>query len=237
MIFTGCIVNAIAVLIFGFVGSFLRRGIPERMSVAISHALGMCVMIIGVRGAIKSVVSSASLNEYIEIIAVVCMVLGVIIGELIDIDKWMNAFGDFLQKKMRGLGNGTRVGEGFVANTTVCCIGAWAITGAMESAMGDHTSLYVKAVVDAITALVLSTSLGWGVALSSISILVYQGAFAVLFFFAGAIIPVAAMEAMGIVGSILIIMIALNFLGITRIRVANFIPAIFLTLFASLIFA
>lgn len=237
MIFVGPVVNALVVLIAGLAGSFLRRGIPEKMITAIGHGLGVSVLIIGIRGAIKSVTASPAIDGYIEIITVVCVVLGAVIGELIDIDKWMNRLGDFLQKKIGGFATNSRVGEGFVSCTTICCIGAWAITGSMESAVGNPNSLFVKAVVDGVTALVLATTLGWGVSLSSLSLLIYQGGFTVLFYFAGAVIPAAAMQAMGIVGSLLIVMVALNFLGIMRIRVANFIPAVFLPILASLFFA
>lgn len=237
MIFVGPIVNALVVLVAGLFGALLRRGISEKMISAIGHGLGVSVLIIGIRGAIKSVTLSPAMDEYIEIITVICIVLGAVLGELIDIHKWMNRLGDFLQKKIGSGGGGSRVGEGFVSCTTICCIGAWAITGSMESAIGNPSSLLVKAVVDGVTALVLATTLGWGVSLSALSLLIYQGGFTVLFYFAGAVIPAAAMQAMGIVGSILIIMVALNFLGITRIRVANFIPAVFLPIIASFFFS
>ena len=236
MIFIGPLVNAGVVLLAGLIGSLLRRGIPERMATTVTQGVGICVFIIGVRGAIKAVTASPSVNEYIEIIAVVCMALGIVLGELIDIDKWMNRLGDFLQSKLRGKGE-SRVGEGFVTATMIFCIGAWAITGAMESAGGAHTSLIAKAVVDGITALILASSLGWGVSLSSISLLIYQGGLTLLFALVGAIISPVAMEAMSIVGSLVIILIALNLMGITRIRVANCIPAVFLPIIACLFFA
>lgn len=237
MIFVGPLINAGVVLLAGIIGSFLRRGIPEKMATTVTQGVGICVLIIGIRGAIKSVMTSAAVNSYIEVIAVICMALGIVIGELIDIDKWMNRLGDFLQSKMNGKGGNSRVGEGFVSATMIFCIGAWAITGAMESAANSHTSLIAKAVVDGITALVLASSLGWGVSLSSIALLIYQGGLTLLFYAVGAIIAPAAMEAMGIVGSLVIMMIAFNLMGITRIRAANCIPAVFLPILAVLILA
>lgn len=235
MIFIGPLVNAAVVLVAGLLGSFLKRGIPERMAKTVTQGVGMCVLVIGIRGAIRAVTASENVNSNIEIIAVICMALGILIGELVDIDKWMNRLGDHLQRKVKGGEGSSRVGEGFVSATMIFCVGAWAITGSMASANGDHTSLIAKSVVDGITALVLASTLGWGVSLSSLSLLVYQGALTLLAALAGAFLATAAVEAMGIVGSIVIMMIALNMLGITRIRVANCIPAVFLPIIACLV--
>ena len=87
MIFVGPLINAGVVLLAGIIGSFLRRGIPEKMATTVTQGVGICVLIIGIRGAIKSVMTSAAVNSYIEVIAVICMALGIVIGELIDIDK------------------------------------------------------------------------------------------------------------------------------------------------------
>ena len=242
MIMTGPIVNAIVVILAGIIGSLLKKGIPEKMSRTITQGVGMCVLVIGIRGAIKGVAESAAVNDNIEIIAVISVALGAAIGELLHIDDGMNRLGNFIKEKVARASkdetasqkNGD-VGEAFVSATMIFCIGAWAVTGAIDSSLGSHTSLITKSVVDGITAMMLASTLGWGVSLSSISLLVYQGGLTVLFYYLGSFLSASMIGAMGIVGSILIMMIALNLIGITKIRVANCIPAMFLPIVACLI--
>ncbi len=240
MIMTGPIVNAIVVLIAGLLGSLLKRGIPEIMSKTITQGVGMCVLVIGIRGAIKGVAESAAVNDNIEIIAVISVALGAAIGELLHIDGGMNRLGNYIKSKISPKAgtasqkNGD-VGEAFVSATMIFCIGAWAVTGAIDSSLGSHTSLITKSVVDGITAMMLASTLGWGVSLSSLSLLVYQGGLTVLFYYLGSFLSASMIGAMGIVGSILIMMIALNLIGITKIRVANCIPAMFLPIIACLV--
>ena len=242
MFFIGPLVNAVVVLIAGVVGSFLKNGIPQKMAQSVTQAVGICVLVIGIRGAVKSIEGSDVINSNIEIIAVVSMALGMVIGEFLNIDGLMNRLGNWVQSKVSRPREGdvatiTNVGEGFVTSTMVFCIGAWAITGAIASATGDHTSLITKSVVDGITALMLASTLGWGVSLSSLSLLVYQGGIALLAYFLGFFLSVTAIGAMSFVGSIVIMIIALNLMGITRIRAATCIPAVFLPLIACLILA
>ena len=233
MILAGPIINALAVLAAGLLGALLRRGLSPRITETVTKAVAMCVIVIGIRGAIRTVTGSDFINENIEIIAVVCLALGALIGELLRLDERVERLGARLGARFSENGAaGKGVGEGFVSATMIFCIGAWAITGSIASASGEHSSLITKGVVDAITALMLSASLGWGVALSSISLLVYQGGLTLLAFWLGAFLSPAVIGAMGIVGSILIMMVGTNLLGITRIRVANMVPAMFLPLFA-----
>lgn len=240
MIMTGPIVNAIVVLIAGLLGSLLKKGIPEIMSKTITQGVGMCVLVIGIRGAIKGVAESAAVNDNIEIIAVISVALGAAIGELLHIDGGMNRLGNYIKSKISPKAetasqkNGD-VGEAFVSATMIFCIGAWAVTGAIDSSLGSHTSLITKSVVDGITAMMLASTLGWGVSLSSLSLLVYQGGLTLLFYYLGSFLSASMIGAMGIVGSILIMMIALNLIGITKIRVANCIPAMFLPIIACLV--
>lgn len=245
MAFTGPLINAAVVLLAGIFGSFFKKGIPQRITDTVTQGVGMCVLVIGIRGAIRPILENAAVNENIEIIAVISMALGILLGELINIDRHMNRFGAWMEARINALllrrkqghadgGEGTRahVAEGFVNATMLFCVGAWAITGAVSSALGDHSSLIAKSVVDGIMALVLASSLGMGVALSALSLLVYQGGFTLLALFIGSFLDPAATAAMGIVGSILVMMVATNLMGITKIRVANCIPAMFLPILA-----
>lgn len=235
MILTGPIINSLAVLVAGLIGALLHRGLSERITETVTKCVGMCVFVIGIRGAIRTVTGSDFINENIEIIAVISIALGALVGEFLHIDEHLSRLGDRLSARFsKGGEEGSRVGEGFVSATMIFCIGAWAITGSIASASGEHTSLVAKAVVDAITALMLAASIGWGVSLSSISLLVYQGGLTVLAFYLGAFLSPAAIGAMGIVGSILIMIVGANLMGMTRIRVANAVPAMVFPLLISL---
>ncbi len=246
MILLGPLVNAAVVLVAGIVGSLLKKGIPPRISQTVTQGVGMCVLVIGIRGALAGIVGNDFINSNIDIIAVISMALGILVGELFDIDRYVKRLGDWVQARLgrreqvspdEGTHPAPHIGEGLVSATMIFCVGAWAITGALASSQGDHTSLIAKAVVDGVTALMLASSLGLGVSLSSLPLLLYQGGLAVLFYFVGSFLSSAAIGAMGVVGSIIVMMVACNLIGFTRIRVANCIPAVLFPLIACFIFA
>lgn len=219
----GAVVNAIAVLIGGGIGCFLKRGIPERIGRAISSALALAAIFLGVTG---------MANGENPLIAVLSLTVGAVIGEAIDIDRHVCRLGDFLQEK---LGAKSGFAEGFISCTFISCIGALALTGAFHSALGNHTTLSSKALIDGITAFLLATSLGVGCVLSAFPLLLYEGGLIALFYFVGAALPASMVNEISAIGSILILVIGTNMLGITKIKLANLLPAMFLPLLFCLI--
>lgn len=215
----GTLVNALVVLLGSGLGLLLRRGFAERYQKTVMQGIGLAVLLIGLEMALKTK------NVLIVILS---LVIGGLLGELLNIDARLNQFGDWLTEKTKGsFGN---VGEGFVAASLIYCVGAMAIVGAIQDGLtGDAQTLYAKSMLDGISSVVLTSALGIGVALSSVSILLYQGSISLL---AGQLSPFlgeAVIREMTAVGGLLIVGIAILMLEIKPVKVANLLPAIALS--------
>lgn len=235
MPFLGTIVNFAAVLVAGILGSLLKKGVPERFSKAILSAMAICVIYIGIDGTL-SAAPALSTGAFLSaglakvLIMILSMGLGTLIGELLDLDKQMNRLGAWVEKKLSHGGEQGGIAKGFVACSLLFCIGAMAINGAIDDAMGKPDVLLAKSVIDAISCFVMATTLGIGCALSAFTLLFYQGAIAIVGSFALDFIPAAGLTYMSVTGSLIIILIGTNMLGITKVKTANMVPAIFLPL-------
>jgi len=154
---------------------------------------------------------------------------GAILGELLQLDEHMHQLGDWVERKFGGKGSKTSLSDGFVTASLLFCVGAMAIMGALDSGLtGDHSTLYAKALLDGIISVVYASTLGIGVALSAIPIFLYQGAIALGASFLAPYLTEAVILEMKCVGSILILGLSLNMLGLTKIKVMNYVPAVFL---------
>ncbi len=217
---TGSFVNVVLVLAGGGIGLLLKKGLPERVSDALMKALGLCVLFIGIDGALEGTNA---------LVAVISMAVGTIVGSLVDLDKRINNLANKIEKKLTKDGEKAVFAEGFVSSTLLYCIGAMAIVGSLESGISsDYSTLITKSVIDGATAIVLASTLGWGVLASSVPVFLYQGGITLL---AGVIAPLLndyTVAHMTCVGSLLIIAIGLNMLKITNIKVMNSLPAVFL---------
>ena len=235
MPFLGTIVNFAVVLAAGLLGSLLKRGVPERFSKAILSAMAICVIFIGIDGMLEAApaVSEDSLlsGGLVKVlIMILSMGLGTLLGELIDIDKQMNRLGAFVEKKVNHGGEEGSIAKGFVSCSLLFCVGAMAINGAVMDAIGQPDILLAKSVIDAISCFVMATTLGIGCALSAFTLLVYQGGIALIGYFASSFLPAAGLTYMSVTGSLIIILIGTNMLGMTKVKTANMTPAIFLPL-------
>ena len=165
------------------------------------------------------------------LISILSIAIGGALGHFIDLDKYLNRFGAFMQRKLTKGESGSTFGEGFVTATLLVCVGAMAITGALDSGIrGDHTTIYAKSLIDFVSCLVMASTLGVGVAFAGIPCFLYQGAIALGCSFIAGFLTEAMIGEMACVGSLLIVAIALNMLNLTKIKVVNFIPACFLPL-------
>ena len=184
----GTIVNAGAIILGCAAGLLLRRGIPDRVTDAVMKGIGLCVIYIGVSGALEGEKTIAM---------IIAMAAGGAIGTA----------------------------------SLIYCVGAMAVVGSLQSGLtGNCDMLYTKSLLDGISAIVLTASLGIGVGLSAASVLIYQGAITLL---AGLLAPVltdAVVAEMTCVGSMLIFALGLNMIGVTKIKVMDFVPAIFLVI-------
>lgn len=235
MPFVGTIINFVTVLIAGTLGALLRRGIPERLEQAIMSAIGACVVIIGAEGALAAPPAvpddsllSAGLVKIL--IVIISLGLGTIIGTLIDIDKWVVKLGDFLEKRLGKFNTGGGFSRGFVSCTMLFCVGAMAVNGAIDDAMGDPSILIAKSVLDAFSCFMLATSYGIGCAFSAFAVLIYQGLISLGGYFLFSSVPADTLSYVSITGSVVIMLIGLNVLGATKVKTANMIPAVFIPL-------
>lgn len=243
MILTGALVNLAVILCGGLLGTLLKKGMPERISQTVLHGMALCVIYIGLSDLVSYATEYSAredVSSYHILIPILSMAIGAAIGELIDIDKQMNRLGTALQKKMQGKGN-ERFAEGFSSATILFCVGAMAIIGSLRSGLFcDHQILIAKSVIDGITALVLASTLGVGVALSAVPTFLYEAILTVIFYFAGqavlgsgaeaaeALAAAPAINEMTCVGALIIVAIGCNMLGVAKVRVANLIPALLL---------
>ena len=220
MILTGTIVNSAAIVAGSIAGLLLGKFIPERFSDAMEKGAALCVLYIGVDGML------AGENT---LVAILSIAIGAILGELLQLDEHMHQLGDWVERKFGGKGSKTSLSDGFVTASLLFCVGAMAIMGALDSGLtGDHSTLYAKALLDGIISVVYASTLGIGVALSAIPIFLYQGAIALGASFLAPYLTEAVILEMKCVGSILILGLSLNMLGLTKIKVMNYVPAVFL---------
>lgn len=221
----GVLVNVITVAIGSCIGMLFKKGIPERVSKAVMTGLGVCTLYIGISG---------SLCGDNVLILIASVVLGVIVGTLLDIDGAVNRLAQMVEDKFRKGGKEVSIAEGMVTATLLFCVGAMTVTGSIQAGLtGDNSILITKATLDLVAAMMLASSLGVGVLFSAVSILVFQGGLVLL---SGLIAPYlsdGAINEMTCAGSVLIMMIGTNLMGITKIKVADFMPAI---LFAPIIY-
>lgn len=210
----GVIANTFAVFIGGGIGLLMKKGIPERVSHAVMLALGLCTLYMGIDGALTGENTT---------VLIVAMVLGTIVGTAIDLDDKINRLGKKLSGHFKG-----NVTEGFMTASLLFCIGAMAIVGAMDAGLrGDNRVYFTKSVLDLFGSCMLASTLGVGVILAGISVFVVQG---LLVFLAGLLQNVLSDSAMVAelvcCGNVIIIGLGLNLLGITKLKIANFLPAI-----------
>ena len=180
--------------------------------------LGMCTLYIGYSG---------SLDGENVLIVIFAMVLGAAVGTLIDIDGKLNTLGENVEKKLAKSGSGA-VAQGFVTGTLLFCIGAMAVVGSLNSGLrGDHQITYTKSLLDFFSSMMLSASLGIGVMFSSVSVFLYQGLIVMLARYIEPLISGGTIiEEMTCAGSLLIVGLGLNLMGISKIKVANYLPVL-----------
>jgi uncharacterized membrane protein YqgA involved in biofilm formation len=212
----GTLVNSVAVLSGSIIGLLLKQRLSTKYQNTLMQGLALAVGIIGLQMALKTQ------NILIVILSVV---IGGLIGEFFAIDKWLVRLGEWLTLRIGGKYGS--VGEGFITGSLVFCVGAMAIVGSIQEGLtGDASTLYVKSMLDAVSAAVFASGMGIGVALSSISVLLYQGTITLLASSLSSIISNGMITEMSAVGGLLIIGISLLMLEIKTIKVANLLPAV-----------
>lgn len=222
----GTIVNAAAVLIGGLIGMFFKNVIPEKLTDAMLKASGVAVIAVGIRMSL--------VGENLTLL-IMSVIFGAGIGEFINIEGRLDRLGELVESKMKN--KGSNITLGFVTCTLLYCVGSMSIIGAIQSGLtGNHEILFSKALLDGIVSVTMAVSMGAGVVLSSLSVLIYQGAITILAQFMQSLLSDVVVTEMTAIGGVLIMSIGLNFLEIKRIKVGNMLPSIFLPILYYLIF-
>ncbi|MDO5095546.1 MAG: DUF554 domain-containing protein [Peptostreptococcaceae bacterium] len=215
----GAIVNALTIIVGGLLGTYARHIIPERHSKLIMTCLQIVVATIGIKFAISTD------NVLVVIIS---LAIGALIGESIDLDRKMQQLGECIQKRLKSKEHD--VAAGFVTTTLIYCVGSMAILASIDSGMkGEHDIHFTKAIIDGIAAIFFASSMGIGVALSGISVLLYQGALTLLANVIAPYLGEAVMTEMSATGGVMLIALAMSMLEIKQIKVANLLPALFVS--------
>ena len=216
MILLGSLINGGAIVAGGLIGMLIGKLLPERLRNSLIAVLSLITIGIAVPGLLKS--SNA-------LIPIVSMVVGTLIGELLNIDAAVNKLGDALQRRF----SGSSVTEGFVTGSLVFAVGALAVMGPLESGLQhQHSLLISKAAIDGVAAIVFASTLGLGVALSGVTVFAVEGAIALLASLVAPYLGEMVINEITFVGSLLIVGISLNLLGATKLRILNMVPAILL---------
>ena len=217
----------------------------SEVSASIMRGLGLAVVMVGIGGALKGVINDAVTDAVVQpdvladglysdntIITIVAMVLGILVGGLIDIDRWVNLLG----KKIETMFNRNSeqatvqvpVAQGFVSASLLFCVGSMTIVGSIQSGLvGDHSLLYTKSLLDFVSSIILASTMGIGVLLSAAFVLVFQGGIALVSNIVGQGLSEAVIASMSSVGSVLIVGLGLNVMGVTKLKIMNYLPAVF----------
>jgi len=221
----GTLINVAAIIVASLLGVMFKKGLPERIQKSVMLALGLGLATVSVGWFLQGFfsVDGSSLTTSRELLIIVSLVVGILIGETIDIDRRLNNWAENIERKY----NLPPLAKGFIAATLIFCVGAMTIIGPINDGLyNDQTVLIVKSMLDFVTALILASIFGIGVIFSAISVLVIQGGIFLLASQADQFLTTDMTSALLMVGSILLIAIGINFMEIKKIKVANMLPAL-----------
>ena len=222
----GTLVNAGAILLGGVLGMLLQKGLPENLRKTLMAGMGLCVILIGLKGA---------LGTGSEMLVILSIVLGCVIGVLLKLEQRLERVGVKLQAFFATRKSET-FAKGFVTATLMYCVGAMAIVGSMDAGLrGDHSTLLAKSVLDGVSSVILTSMMGPGVLLSAGSVLIYQGAITLLAQVAAPILTERVITEMSAVGGLLVVGIGLNMIRKDHIPVGDMLPAMFMPLLLTLV--
>ena len=238
MIGLGTIINAAAIVLGGLVGVLFGRFISNRLQETLMQAMGVCVLFVGLGGALEKMLTIADgrLSSGGTMMIVVSFALGTVIGEALDLEGRITRFGEWLKGKT---GNSAERGfvNGFVTASLTVCVGARAVLGAIQDGIfGDYTTLALKSLLDFLIICVMTTVLGKGCIFAAIPVAVFQGLITLLARFLAPIMTDTALDHLGLTGSILIFCVGINLLWKDKLRVANMLPAIVIAVVWALLF-
>lgn len=224
----GTIVNVIAIIAAGTAGWLFGSRIPERVQHTLMSVNAVAVLFLGIGGAMAQMlkVENGLLTTKGTMMMIICLALGAVVGEILDLEDRFDTFGEWLKQKTGNSRDADFV-DAFVTASLTVCIGAMAIVGSIEDGIfANHSVLFAKAFMDAIIILVMASSLGKGCIFSAVPVAILQGCVTLLARLLKPLLTDAAMANLSFVGSILIFCVGVNLFWGKKIRVANLLPAL-----------
>ena len=236
----GVIVNGLVIVGASFAALILKKFIMkfdknnkvEKISDTIMSGLALCIIYMGISGALEC--------QHV-LICIISMVVGGLIGELIDIDKGLNSLGDKIEEKLnKGKTDVSKekvsISQGFVSASLLFCVGAMAVVGALNSGLfGNNDILFAKSALDGVSSFLFSLTMGIGVLLSAVAVFLYEGIIACGAFLLKGVLSTAVITEMNAVGSLLILALGINMILKANIKVANLLPAMFVPIIFGII--
>lgn len=233
MIGLGTIVNTLAIIAGGIAGTLVKKGLPERFKDIIIQAIGLAVIILGIAGTLQGiflVTNQGKLDTQFLMLMIFSLVIGGILGEFIKIEDRLEKMGQWFQVKFSGTNE--TFAKGFVTASLIYCVGSMAIVGSLQDGLArDPRILFSKSILDGVSAVIFSSTMGIGVAFSAVPIFIYQGGLTLMAGFLKPFLAELVITQISLVGSVLIMSIGLNVLGITKIKIGNLLPAVLVPVF------
>lgn len=237
MVGLGTIINVGGIVVGGVAGMFAGKLMNERIQDTLMKASGVSVLFIAVAGVMDGMLSlkDGGIVSGRSMLVTACIILGAFVGEIINLEKWFEKFGEWLKIKTGNAKDGGFV-NGFVTASLTVCIGAMAVVGSIQDGIfGDYSTLATKAVLDLIIVMVMTCSMGKGCIFSAIPVGIFQGGMTALATLIKPLMTEAALDNLSLIGSILIFCVGINLVWGKQIRVANFLPAIVFAVAAAFI--
>jgi uncharacterized membrane protein YqgA involved in biofilm formation len=217
---TGTLLNAAAVLAGTLLGVLAGGRLPDRLRQRVLAGLGLVTLVLGVDDAL-------AWRDASPLYTFGAILLGGLAGEALRLEDRLQALGARLQRRVARPGRESTVAEAFFTASLLFCVGPLAVLGAIEDGLrGDVSTLAAKSLLDGFAAIAIAASLGWGVALSALSVLVFQGTLSLGAGLFEHVLTGTSLAALTSTGGVLIVGIALKLLGLVDVRPGNFLPAL-----------
>lgn len=213
---TGTFVNILAIIAGSVIGIIIHDRLPKRFVTIVFQAIGLFTLFIGVSMALET--------EHILLI-IISLVLGSIIGELLNLEKKINSFADRLKKKLKS--KNEKFSEGMITAFLLYCMGSVTIIGAIDEGLRDDPNLlFMKSIMDGVSSIALASAMGIGVAFSVIPLLLYQGGITLFASYIGEFFSETVIIELTAVGGILLLGLGINILEIKKLKILNMLPSL-----------
>lgn len=239
LIFSGTIVNVVTVAVGSGLGLTVGGSIPERYRSIILQCLGLVTVTLGVDAAVlgfanavekfgPAVNADRSYGARLAMVMILCLLIGAIIGTALRLHERIEGTGKWIHSRFTGQ-DGHKFAEGFLTASVIFCVGPLTLMGCLENgAHGNPSYLYIKSLLDGFCSMALASSLGAGVALSVVTVLLFQGGLSLLAYWVAKPLDDLSIALMTTVGGIVLLATSLLILDIKKIPVANMLPGVFL---------